>query len=99
MSSVVGRLVAEIQPAAVRRCGHAVDDLGVGNLADDLVGGRVDQMNAVAGGIGLDDDRPSRLSGQGYCEHDGEQETDAPEHGHGEEPPAAHSNTTIRPGT
>ena len=50
------RLVAEIQPAPVRRCGHAMDDFGVGNLADDLVGGRVDQVHAVAGGIGLDDD-------------------------------------------
>ena len=33
-----------------------MDDFGVRNLADDLVGGRIDQVDAVAGGIGLDDD-------------------------------------------
>ena len=90
-----GRLVAEVEPAAVWRGGHAMDDFGVRNLADDRVGHRIDQVNAVAGGIGLDDDGAGGLRRQRKRD-DGQQkqETEAAEHSHGDEPPAAHSNTT-----
>ena len=96
-----GRLVAEVQPAAVRCGGHAMDHFGVRNLAHDLVGGWIDQVNAVAGGIGLDDDGACGLRRQRKRD-DGQQkqETEAAEHSHGDEPPAAHSNTTaLKPGT
>ena len=55
-SSVTERLVRGIEPAAIRRGGDPVDHFFVGNLRDDLVGRRIDQVDAVSGGIGLDDE-------------------------------------------
>ena len=49
------RLVGDVKPAAVRRHRRAVVDLDPLDLADHLVRRRINQHDAVAGGVGLDD--------------------------------------------
>ena len=55
-SRLVGRRRGGCRPARPR----PVDDFLVRNLGHDLVGDRIDQMDAVAGGVGLDDERLAR---------------------------------------
>ena len=53
--------VGDVEAAAVGRGGNAVIDLDAADFAGDFVRGWIDEMNVVAGGIGLDDDRPSTV--------------------------------------
>ena len=49
------RFVADVDAAAVRRGAGAVVDLDALDHADDLVGGGIDDVDVVAGAVGLDD--------------------------------------------
>jgi hypothetical protein len=64
------RLVADIEAGAVRSDGGAVAGLDTGNLTDDLVGGRIDEVNVVAGAVGLDDQDPARRAQRQRGQHD-----------------------------
>src|SRR6185295_14301299 len=49
------RFVADVDPRAVGRDRGAVIDFDPVDLTDHLVGGRIDDVNVVAGAVGLDD--------------------------------------------
>jgi len=58
-------LVRDVEAAAVRCHCRAVVHLDAGNLAHHLVGVGIDQHDAVAGGVGLDDPDRGRLQREG----------------------------------
>ena len=72
----LGRLVAEIEPTPVGRGRHPVNGLDPGDLADDRVRCRVDQLNVVARGIRLHDDGPELCGDRRAQERPGGDETD-----------------------
>ena len=58
-------LVRDVEAAAVRCHRRAVIHLDAGNLAHHLVGVGIDQHDAVAGGVGLDDPDRGRVQREG----------------------------------
>ena len=61
------RLIADVDPTAVRRHGRAMVHFDSFDHADNLIGGGIDDVNVIAGAIGLDNPNhliPSGAQGQ-----------------------------------